>query len=203
MHAAEIAAAIDPSNQDIRRGHLQAQFHVLDDQIQRGRTGKDKRFYSSLVATAREVVTDADNMMRSDRQNMVYLAALARSEFTLAEALQEGAEDGWKEAVQIGLIRLEKAENAAGNDEKDKDSPEIAGKARGVLADLREETHDAEEARKERLRAVADYRLALSRYPADVADATDKYVKKRIEDDIRDLETKLGKDSTATGVAAP
>jgi hypothetical protein len=204
MHATEIAAAIDPHKQEITENLLSASVRVLDARIHDKGTLKDKR-YDRLVATARETVANADSLMRSERQNMVPLAVLGLSKFLLASVLQEGDEDGWDEAIQAGRIQLEKAEDGAAKDVKDKESPEVAGRARAVLADSLDESHHAEDARNERQRALKDYKLALSRYPEDIEkmEIADRNEKKHILDVIDDLNSKLGQNLHANDKGAP
>ena len=203
--------ARDPDNQKILLRLLLARLDVLGAQIDKKRSMKDKRLYDPVVATAREMVANADSLMRSDRQNMILLAILGFSKFTLAKVLLEGDDDwnGWKEAIQGGRIHLEKAESAAEKNVKDKGSLTIAGKARAFLADSLDVYHKAEDAHKERLLAFKDYNLALSRYPANTRrlipltqdtsklDTLDRKDKKDIVDAILDLKTKIGKETHA------
>jgi tetratricopeptide (TPR) repeat protein len=155
MHAAEIAAIVDPAKET---GLYNARINLL-----RFYFFDNKRRDDAMVSTARQLVADVDSMAQNDRQNADNLWQLANANRALGDILHERNDRGWKEAIRIGIVDLEAAAKKATEYWKE------AGAWRRTLADyLDDETPPAaDDARHERQLAFADYQEAAKRDPKD------------------------------------
>ena len=155
MHAAEIAAAVDPENVDRTAGLLLARLKLLKYQVDRNQLS------DAASATAREMVAEADSLARTHGEDMQFLSILGMTKFKLAQVLQAHEEVGWQEATRSAVIDLEMASE---KDKGDKNSLLLAGEARELLAEAL--VNDApEESRQELRKALKDYREAERRDP--------------------------------------
>ncbi len=158
MHAAEVAAAIDPAQE---LDHLfVARLDLLRFNFDNDRTD------DAMLSTARQMLADADSLAHGDVQSAPNLWALANANFALGAILRSKKSIGWPEAIRTGLMN---EEAAALIDKKVAKYPKEAGDWRKTLAGYLDEENpdDAEEARSERQLALKDYQDAERRDPAN------------------------------------
>jgi hypothetical protein len=157
MHAAEIAAIVDPATEvSLYNARISLLRFYFDNE----------RHDDAMVSTARQLVADVDSMAQKDLQNADNLWQLANANRALGDILHERNDRGWKEAIRIGIVDLEAAARV---DKKAAKYSKEAGAWRRTLANyLDDETPPAaDDPRHERQLAFADYQEATKRDPKD------------------------------------
>jgi tetratricopeptide (TPR) repeat protein len=157
MHAAEIAAIVDPAKEtSLYNARIDLLRFYFDN----------KRHDDAMVNTARQFIAEVDSMAQKDWQNAGNLWQLANANLALGDILHKRNDRGWEEAIRIAIVDVEAAARV---DKKAAKYWKAAGAWRQTLAGyLDDETPPAaDEARHERQLAFADYQEAAKRDPKD------------------------------------
>jgi hypothetical protein len=123
MHAAQIAAWTTPPGSTANkeddpllkaRDALLKARHALSLHLY-----EDVGEFSAVLPMVQENIAVAESLLRSEPTNAVYQWNVGISQCLLGQARQQAETAGWREAIESGVIYIDKAiENASAEDEK-------------------------------------------------------------------------------------